>query len=324
MYEYGHWVCEFEIDPEQYLGFVYVLTMSNGKKYIGAKKMWVGMKRTPASYKKKPKKPFRESNWRSYTSSSKHVNEMHEQGIVIDEFRIVSCHDSWGKTLFAEAMLQIELDAVRSDLYLNKQCGGNFTAACWEDVSQAVRFEMESNFIHAEHTTEHQVMYKLGQRTKYVAQEHVQEHLDNGWEIGRSPTEMTEERKRRMSESQKHVKPYVIVNIVTGERHEVRVQNQSAKELGILPSHLSRLRAGDILKLDGKWVLENTKKPRRYVSPDGREHVGTLKECARSDGAGLNPETFRRYCTLGLNGYSMIDAESKEEYKKRLAEEQAK
>ncbi|CAL9972639.1 homing endonuclease [Vibrio phage D480] len=325
MFEYGHWVCEFEIDPKQYLGFVYVLTMSNGKKYIGAKKIWVSMKRTPASYKKLPKKPFRESNWRSYTSSSKHVNEMHAQGIVIDEFRIVSCHDSWGKTLFAEAMLQIELDAVRSDVYLNKQCGGNFTAACWEDVSDAVRFEMESNFIHNEHTVDHQVMYKLGQRTKYVAPDDVQEYLDSGWEIGRSPAEWTEERREAHRRGQAHrvVKPYTILNTETNETVVITNQNQQAIELGLFPSHLSRLRSGDILKIDGKWTLENTKRPRRYVSPDGREHTGTVQACAKSDGAGLNHETFRRYCAEGLNGYSMIEAESKADYQARLAEEQS-
>ncbi len=322
MFEYGHWVSEFEIDAKQYLGFVYVLTMSNGKKYIGAKKMWVSMKRTPASYKKAPKKPFRESNWRSYTSSSKHVNEMHSQGIVISEFKIVSCHDTWGKTLFAEAMLQIELDAIRSDLYLNKQCGGNFTAACWEDVSDAVRSEMESNFIHNDHTFVCQVMYKLGQRTKYVPQDEVEEHKSNGWLIGRNPEEMTTERKERIRVGQTMVKPYTIVNIHTDEKHVVENQNQSAEELGLFPSHLSRLRSGDLLKIADTWTLENSKRKRRYVSPDGREHVGTLAACAKADGAGLIAETFRRYCSLNMNGYSMIEAESKADYQARLAREQ--
>lgn len=324
MFEYGHWVCDFEIDPEKYLGFVYILTMSNGKKYIGAKKIWVSMKRTPASYKKKPKKPFRESNWRSYTSSSKHVNEMHEAGIVIDEFRIVSCHDTWGKTLFAEAMLQIELDAIRSDLYLNKQCGGNFTAACWEDVSDATLHENERNLVNHCTDSELYVVYKLGQRTKHIHSDDLDEHLSNGWIVGQKGSECVIEKHVRLNKTMSKGKSYKIINTDNGEIVEITNQNKQAETLGLLPSHLSRLRSGDILKLDGKWTMLNSKKPRRYISPDGREHIGTIKECAKADGAELKPETFRRYCTQGINGYSMMEAETKEDYQKRLAEEQSK
>ena len=36
MINYGHWVTDCKFDPREVLGFVYMITFSNGKKYIGA------------------------------------------------------------------------------------------------------------------------------------------------------------------------------------------------------------------------------------------------------------------------------------------------
>lgn len=308
MYEYGHWVCDFKIDVENYIGFVYVLTMSNGQKYIGAKKMWVSIKRPPASFKRKPKKPFKESNWRSYTSSSKHVNTMFEQGVFISEFRIVSLHETWGQTLFSEAMLQLELDAIRSDFYLNKRCEGNFTSACWQNIGDVVASEMRSNAIDST------PMYKLGYVTKYVTNELVDEYKANGWNIAKVSETNTKK-------SQHNHKDFTIIDLETNEKHVINDQNVCAIKLGIHPTSLSKLRSGDILKIDNKWILENTIRPKTYVDNNNNTYTSLV------DGAkacNMSQKEFKEKCTNNKDGFYVLERESKKEFKARLAQEQEK
>ena len=62
----GLWHHNYKLDPHNSFGFCYLIKNTiNGKGYIGKKQYY--------SYKKKKK--HKESNWQSYTSSSKSVNE---------------------------------------------------------------------------------------------------------------------------------------------------------------------------------------------------------------------------------------------------------
>lgn len=135
----GHWCLlntpqmQEEVDLGKYIGFVYVMSFEDGSKYIGAKKIWKRITKPPCTFKRGPNKGFEQSNWRDYTSSSNVVNEMIDNGIEPSEYLIVGFYDSWGKTLYAEALLQIGVNIFGNDIWLNNQIEGHFTRSCYDD-----------------------------------------------------------------------------------------------------------------------------------------------------------------------------------------------
>lgn len=124
------------VDLSKYIGFVYVISFSDGTKYIGAKKIWKRITRPPNTFKRGPNKGFEQSDWRSYTSSSSVVNERIENGVLPTEYLIVGFYDTWGKTLYAEATLQIKVNIFEpmdgKYVWLNFQIEGMFTKSCWD------------------------------------------------------------------------------------------------------------------------------------------------------------------------------------------------
>lgn len=128
---YGHWKTLKQVSLQDYLGFVYVIEFSDGTKYVGAKKIWKNIKVPPSSFKKK--KGFAQSDWKTYTSSSKEVNENISKGIFPSNYVIVGFYTTWGKTLFAEAMMQIENNVLAKNHWLNKHIEGHFTFSSLDD-----------------------------------------------------------------------------------------------------------------------------------------------------------------------------------------------
>lgn len=105
--QYGHWditqVGYF--DPMTHYGFVYEVTnVKTNKKYIGKKnfhtnrKTLVKKKLTPG---KKTKRIIKESNWREYTTSSKHINSEILAGEQF-KFKILSLHTTAGMLAYTE------------------------------------------------------------------------------------------------------------------------------------------------------------------------------------------------------------------------------
>jgi len=71
---YGHWKLWFvgRFDPNDYLGFIYRVTfLLTGEEYIG-KKQFHRMNRAGT-------KRFGPSDWKSYTTSSEHINKLLEE-----------------------------------------------------------------------------------------------------------------------------------------------------------------------------------------------------------------------------------------------------
>lgn len=124
---FGHWIAADDFDPNDHIGFVYLVRLDNGKYYVGSKRLWVSLDRAPSTFKRR-KKPFKESEWKSYTTSSKYINEQaYLDNVSPVEFRIIAGFPTWGKTLFVEFMLQIMLNALLDENSYNEYAEGQFT-----------------------------------------------------------------------------------------------------------------------------------------------------------------------------------------------------
>lgn len=255
MNDYGHWAVFKEVDIKDYLGFVYVITFDDGKKYVGAKKIWKRIKVPPSTFKRGPKKGFEESDWKSYTSSSNELNSMLENGIKPKEYLIVGWYSTWGKTLMAEMEMQLANDVLRNPIWLNKQIGGHFNPNCFDDLTS----EDVSRWLEFDKGNEHvswPVMYKIGQKTKYVNPSEVSNYLENGWQFGRSRQE----------------KHSVVYNCSSYELWDylenvsVIVSNQAefARENDLTSGHLTKLLKGELDLIKDRWGLNPKIQRQRY------------------------------------------------------------
>ena len=116
---------EFNETPEEYQGFVYLLTeASTGKMYIGKKFFWKP-KTLPVNKKRKRRVKTRvESDWRKYYGSSKEVQEIVEShGSEAFSREILKLCKSKGECSYYEAKLQFERDVLLSDDYYNAFIG---------------------------------------------------------------------------------------------------------------------------------------------------------------------------------------------------------
>ena len=62
--------------PEEYVGFVYLITnLTNGKKYVGKKLAKFKVTKKPLKGKKNKRRSTKESDWKDYWGSSDKLNE---------------------------------------------------------------------------------------------------------------------------------------------------------------------------------------------------------------------------------------------------------
>lgn len=131
MHKYGHWHAPWEFDPEEWYGFIYRVTnKENGMQYIG-RKFFFSRTRKKVKGRKNRKVIMKESDWRTYTTSSKRINaEILERGKEIFEFEIIELCKTRGdltyreaETQWAEKVLEAQLpDGSRK--YYNNAIGG--------------------------------------------------------------------------------------------------------------------------------------------------------------------------------------------------------
>lgn len=118
----GHWLVNENVYlHENMFGFIYEITNKvNGKKYIGKKQCLRRVKRKPLKGKTRNRIDHKESDWKSYTSSSKELNEdIEKYGKENFEFRIIRiCGSKW-ELGYEEIKEQIARDVLRRDEYYN-------------------------------------------------------------------------------------------------------------------------------------------------------------------------------------------------------------
>jgi hypothetical protein len=116
---------EYDETPEEYQGFVYIITeLDTDKKYIGKKFFWKP-KTLPITKKRKRRVKTRvESDWRKYYGSSKEVQQLLElKGS--DSFKrvILRLCKTKGECSYYEAKYQFDNDVLLRDDYYNEFIG---------------------------------------------------------------------------------------------------------------------------------------------------------------------------------------------------------
>jgi hypothetical protein len=114
----GHWEYIGDFDVNDWFGFIYrIVDNTNGRHYIGKKQFFSYRKKPPLKSKVRKRKVVNESNWRTYTSSSAHVNDaIKEKGKENFTFLIESLHKTKASLTYAEVETQINEDVLRVKL----------------------------------------------------------------------------------------------------------------------------------------------------------------------------------------------------------------
>lgn len=116
---------EFNETPEQYHGFVYLITeLETGKKYIGKKFFWKPKTLPVTKTRKRRVRTRVESDWRDYWGSSKELQEtVKNRGENKYRRDILKLCETKGECSYYEAKLQFEHDVLLRDDYYNEFIG---------------------------------------------------------------------------------------------------------------------------------------------------------------------------------------------------------
>src|SRR6056300_783294 len=114
---------EFNETPEEYQGFVYMITeLDTGKKYVGKKFFWKPKTLPVTKTRKRRKKTRVQSNWRDYYGSSESVKTLVESGQAFHREVLRLCRTK-GECSYYEAKLQFQYDVLLRDDYYNEFIG---------------------------------------------------------------------------------------------------------------------------------------------------------------------------------------------------------
>ncbi len=116
---------QFDTTPEDYQGFVYLITnLVNYKKYIGKKNFWKPKILPVNKTRKKRVRTRTESDWREYYGSSQEVILLVGQ-TGKDNFQreILKLCKTKGEMSYYEAKYQFEKDVLLNDEYYNEFIG---------------------------------------------------------------------------------------------------------------------------------------------------------------------------------------------------------
>jgi hypothetical protein len=120
--ETGHWILNENVSiTEESFGFIYEITNNiTNKKYIGKKQCISKIRRKPLKGKKRKRIDFKESDWKSYTSSSKDLNEdIQKYGKENFTFKIIKVCDSKWSLAYFEIKEQIDKNVLLDENYYN-------------------------------------------------------------------------------------------------------------------------------------------------------------------------------------------------------------
>ena len=107
--------------PDNYIGFVYLITnLTDGKKYIGKKLAKFKKTRPPLKGKKRKRKSLVESDWQTYWGSSEHLlADIKEIGPENFSREILYFCTTRGQLSYLEAKEQFDREVLLTDEYYN-------------------------------------------------------------------------------------------------------------------------------------------------------------------------------------------------------------
>ena len=116
---------EFNETPEEFQGFVYMITEKDtGKKYIGKKFFWKPKVLPVTKSRKRRVRTRVESDWRTYYGTSNEVKTLVEEKGEDNYIReILKLCRTKGECSYYEAKYQFEFDVLLSDEYYNEFIG---------------------------------------------------------------------------------------------------------------------------------------------------------------------------------------------------------
>ena len=108
--------------PEDIVGFVYLITTPEGKKYIGRKYFWSVRKA-----KGKTRRQRSESDWKTYYGSSEVLREQIKSSDKSQFKReIISLHSTKGRVNYEEVREQFANEVLERDDYINDNINGKW------------------------------------------------------------------------------------------------------------------------------------------------------------------------------------------------------
>jgi hypothetical protein len=120
--ENGHWILKEGVEMnESTFGFIYEITnILENRIYIGKKQCSSRIKRKPLKGKKRNRIDYKESDWKTYTSSSESINEdlkrLGKENFIFKIIRTCSC--KWELAYF-EAKEQFDRNVLFDKKYYN-------------------------------------------------------------------------------------------------------------------------------------------------------------------------------------------------------------
>ena len=133
----SHWTYQGKIleeAPEDMYGFVYMITTPEGLKYIG-KKQFFSIRRKKVPGKTRRKVTRKESDWKTYSSSSDIIKKMlKSSGTDGFKFEIVILCETKGQQGYAEEYLQFLYHALPDVGFVNNAIGsGKFRGVRFDE-----------------------------------------------------------------------------------------------------------------------------------------------------------------------------------------------
>ncbi|MGY3856863.1 hypothetical protein [Aeromonas intestinalis] len=117
-----------ESEISNYYGFIYKLTnIKTGEWYIGSKQLWSHRKETNKSSPKYGERVKRESDWKTYQSSSTVVSGWPSEDVLCEVLYITSSKYAHA---YREIQALIESHALRSEKSLNVMLGSKSIGRC--------------------------------------------------------------------------------------------------------------------------------------------------------------------------------------------------
>lgn len=115
---YGHWNIDIvgEFDPEEWFGFIYLITnKSSGKMYIGKKNFKLKKTRKPLKGMKRKRIEYVDSGWKNYISSSKYlIEDIESIGHGMFEFHIIRLCTGKCELSYLEEKYQFESNVLQA------------------------------------------------------------------------------------------------------------------------------------------------------------------------------------------------------------------